>query len=150
MLRVGGLLPSAEVEQVVASRLARQSVLCRDCPPQLVVVIDEVVVRRMVGDRAVMRGQLGHLVEVAQLPHVQVRVIPADSPWRTGLSGSFVLVRQPDGVEVAYLDNQLRGQVVTESADVASLGARWESVTGEAFPRRRSIDLIREAAKTWT
>jgi hypothetical protein len=79
-----------------------------------------------------------------------VRLIPADGPWHTGLAGPFVLARMPDSREVAYLDNQLRGELVTDPDDVATLGRRWESITGEAFPRRRSVELIREVARTWT
>ncbi|MER7458234.1 helix-turn-helix transcriptional regulator [Micromonospora sp. NPDC126480] len=150
VLSTGGLLPPAEVEEIVASRLDRQRVLAREVPMQLVVVIDEVVLRRRVGDRSVMAGQLAHLAATGEREHVQVRVIPAEHPWHTGLAGPFVLARMPDGEEVAYLDNQLRGQMVTERADIASLGARWESVTGEALPRRRSVELIREVATTWT
>ncbi|MER7330137.1 MULTISPECIES: Scr1 family TA system antitoxin-like transcriptional regulator [unclassified Micromonospora] len=100
--------------------------------------------------RAVMAGQLTHLLRVAEQEHVQVRVIPSEVSWHTGLAGPFVLIRLPDGAEAAYVDNRLRGQVVTESADIASLGGRWESVAGEALPRRRSIELIREVATTWT
>ncbi|MDG4793206.1 DUF5753 domain-containing protein [Micromonospora sp. WMMD1082] len=151
VLTTGGLLPPVEVEEIVAARLARQRVLEREIPLQLVAVIDEVVLRRRVGgDRAVMAGQLTHLADQGERENVQVRVIPAESPWHTGLAGPFVLGRTPDGAEAAYLDNQLRGQVVTERADLASLGARWESVTGEALPRRRSIELIREVATTWS
>jgi hypothetical protein len=52
--------------------------------------------------------------------------------------------------ELAHLDNQLRGEIVNDQAEIASLGRRWESITGEALPRRPSIDLIREVGKTWT
>ena len=150
VLGTGGLLPPSEVDLIVASRLERQAVLGRDAPPQLVTVIDEVVLRRLVGDRAVMSGQLTHLAWS-----------PSGSTCRSGSSRPrargtpvwrvpFVLGRLPDGTELAYLDNQLRGQVVTDPVDVASLGRRWESVTGEALPQRRSIELIREVATTWT
>ncbi|MER5700883.1 helix-turn-helix transcriptional regulator [Micromonospora sp. NPDC002296] len=150
VLSTGGLLPPAEVERIVAGRLDRQVILSAEAPPQLVAVIDEVVLRRMVGDRAVMAGQLAHLAAMAGREHVQVRVIPAENPWHTGLAGPFVLARLPDGTELAYIDNQLRGQVVSDPVDVASLGRRWESVTGEALPCRRSIELIREVATTWS
>ena len=113
-------------------------------------MIDEVVLRRLLGDGSVMRGQLEHLVTVTEWPYVQVRVIPSDGPWHTGLAGPFVLARLDDGTELAYLDNQLRGQILNDRSDIASLGARWESITGEALPRRPSIDLIKEVAKTWT
>jgi hypothetical protein len=150
ILATGGLVPPAEVERIVASRLQRQSILTAEAPPQFIAVIDEVVLRRLVGDRAVMAGQLAHLAAMAELEHVQVRVIPAGAPWHTGLAGPFMLARLPDGTEVAYLDNQLRGEIVSDPLDVASLGRRWESVTGEAFPCRRSIELIREVATTWS
>ncbi|MGV9980775.1 Scr1 family TA system antitoxin-like transcriptional regulator [Micromonospora wenchangensis] len=149
VLRAGGH-SAGEVEQLVASRLARQIVLDRDPPPQLVVVIDEAVLCRLVGDRAVMARQVEHLATTADREYVQVRVIPADGPWYSGLAGAFMLARLPDGAEVAYLDNQLRGELVTESADVVSLGRRWESVAGEALSARQSISLIREAVKRWT
>ncbi|WP_422753270.1 Scr1 family TA system antitoxin-like transcriptional regulator [Micromonospora sp. WMMD708] len=149
VLRAGGHA-SDEVEQLVASRLARQAVLDREPPPQLVVVIDEGVLCRLVGDRVTMARQVSQLATATEREHVQVRVIPADGPWHTGLAGAFMLARLPDGAEVAYLDNQLRGEVVTESIDVASLGRRWESVAGEALSARQSTGLIREAVKRWT
>ncbi|WP_343449938.1 DUF5753 domain-containing protein [Micromonospora oryzae] len=150
VLSTGGLLPPAEVERIVAGRLDRQAILDAEAPPRLVAVIDEVVLRRVVGDRAVMAGQVAHLAALAGREHVQVRVIPAENPWHTGLAGPFVLAGLPDGTELAYFDNQLRGQVVSDPVDVASLGRRWESVTGEALPRRQSIELIREVATTWS
>ncbi|MGY3516563.1 Scr1 family TA system antitoxin-like transcriptional regulator [Micromonospora sp. PTRAS2] len=63
----------AELERIVAGRLERQAILDAEAPPQLVVVIDEVVLRRVVGDRAVMAGQVAHLAAAAEREHVQVR-----------------------------------------------------------------------------
>ncbi|MFG1955127.1 hypothetical protein [Micromonospora sp. NPDC048830] len=34
--------------------------------------------------------------------------------------------------------------------DVATLDRRWERVRGEALSRAQSLDLIREAARSWT
>ena len=150
MLNVGRVFPPETVEEIVASRLRRQVILSRDQPPQLHAVIDEVVLRRLLGDRGVMREQLDHLATMAELPHVQLRVIPADGPWHTGLAGPFVIARLAEGKEVAYLDNQLRGQIADDRDDIASLRRRWDSLTGEALPRRQTIELIREVAQTWT
>lgn len=150
MLQVGGVNTADEVERIVAGRLDRQAILDRDDPPYLVVVIDEVVLRRLLGDRAVMHGQLLHLIEVTRrCPHVQVWVIPSSVPWHTGLAGPFVLARLGDGSELAYMDNQLRGDIINDCADIATLGRRWDSVCGEALSRQQSIDLIAEVAQTW-
>ncbi|MEV4625638.1 DUF5753 domain-containing protein [Micromonospora sp. NPDC049523] len=150
MLDVGRVLPPETVEQIVASRLKRQWILSRDQPPQFHVVVDEVVLRRLLGNRDLMREQLEHLAKMAELPCVQLRVIPSDTPWHTGLAGSFVLAQLRDGKELAYLDNQLRGQIEKEAADIVMHKKRWDNLTGEALSRRQTIELIRDMAQTWT
>lgn len=144
------MLTDEEVGERVLARMARQAVLTRDQPPQLVAVLDEAALRRQVGDRATMREQLAHLLAVGAQPHVQVRIVPAETPWHVGLNGPFILARLTDGTEVAHLDNQLRGQTVDGPNDLASLGRRWETVAGEALPRRQSARLIEEVATSWT
>ena len=52
-----------EVERLVEVRLARQKILTRDDRPRLWAVIDEAVIRRVVGGTEVMRGQLRHLAD---------------------------------------------------------------------------------------
>nr|MDT0659225.1 helix-turn-helix transcriptional regulator [Micromonospora sp. DSM 115978] len=151
MLRVGGVNTPDEVERILADRLARQAILAREDPPYLVAVIDEVVLRRLLGDRSVMRGQLLRLAEISECsPHVQVRVIPSAVPWHTGLAGPFVLARLGDGTELAYVDGQLRGEIYADPADIATLGRRWDSICGEALSRQASLDLIEEVAWTWS
>ncbi|MDG4833100.1 Scr1 family TA system antitoxin-like transcriptional regulator [Solwaraspora sp. WMMD1047] len=151
MLRVGAVHTPDEVEAILADRLARQSILARDRPPYLVAVMDEVVLRRLLGDRTVMRDQALHLIEIARRhPHVQIRVIPSTVPWHTGLSGSFVLARLADATELAYVDGQLRGDIYADPADIATLGRRWDSICGESLTRQASLDLIEEVARTWS
>lgn len=113
-------------------------------------MIDEVVLRRLLGSRDLMREQLEHLAKMAEQPFVQLRVIPSDTPWHTGLAGPFVLAQLRDGKELAYLDNQLRGQIEKEASDIVMLKKRWDSLTGEALSRRQTIALIRDVAQTWT
>lgn len=59
--------PPSKIEQTVQARLRRQELLRRDPPCSFRAVIDESVLRRQVGEPSVMREQLAHLVEVAQL-----------------------------------------------------------------------------------
>ncbi|MFG2057719.1 Scr1 family TA system antitoxin-like transcriptional regulator [Micromonospora sp. NPDC048930] len=150
MLGTVGELTAEEVEARVVARLARQAVLAADPRPHLVAVLEEHTLRRQVGDRAVMREQLQHLLAVGTEPNVQVRVVPADTPWHIGLHGPFILARLASGAELAHLDNQLRGQTVDGPNDIAALERRWETVAGEALPRRQSARLIEEVVKTWT
>lgn len=63
------------VERRVQLRMRRQNVLRRDPPLKLLVVLDESILRRRIGDEAVMYEQLQRLAEVDQ-QHVSVRVLP--------------------------------------------------------------------------
>ncbi|MEV1287582.1 helix-turn-helix transcriptional regulator [Micromonospora sp. NPDC049679] len=139
-----------EIEPQVAARMERQAVLTRDHPPQLVVVLDEYVLRRPVGGPAVMADQLRHLAEVGRRCRVHLHVVPAGVGAYAGLNGAFVVATPPDGDDVAYLDNQLQGQVVDRAADVLSVRQTWESVRAEALSHGQTMDLITEATRTWT
>ncbi|MGK5674864.1 helix-turn-helix domain-containing protein [Micromonospora sp. URMC 106] len=150
VLTGGGMLREAEIEQRVASRLARQAVLSREAPPEVVFVVDESVLRRQIGDRKVMAEQFDHLLAVTAAPHVDLHVVPADAGMHAGLAGAFILARTPEGGEVAHLDTPLRAHVSDRSDDVDSLQRRWENLRGEALPRRASRELVVEVAESWT
>ena len=64
------------VERLVEVRLARQKILTRDDRPRLWAVIDEAVIRRVVGGTEVMRGQLRYLADSAQQGKTTIQVVP--------------------------------------------------------------------------
>jgi transcriptional regulator with XRE-family HTH domain len=143
-------LAGEEIEQPLAARLARQAVLDRPAPPQLVVVLDYTVLERPVGGPKVMQEQLRHLVETARRPRVHLHIVPKGTGAYPGLNGAFVIATQPQGGDIAYLDNQLTGMIVERTVDVHSLRQIWESVRAEAMPHGASLKLISEAAESWT
>jgi transcriptional regulator with XRE-family HTH domain len=147
----GGRFTAEEVEQVVASRLERQKILDRDEPPQLIAVIDEAVIHRPVLDRpGLMLAQVERLVELAELEHIQLHVVPVETGMYLGMAGQFIIAELPDGKRVAHADNQLSAQIVDAPADIARLAKTWEIVRNEALPGRQSLHRIKEVAKTWT
>ncbi|WP_327030506.1 helix-turn-helix transcriptional regulator [Micromonospora sp. NBC_01740] len=151
VLEDGGLVTGAEVEERMAARLQRQQILDRAQPPQLVAVVDESVLHRPVVDQfGVMREQIEHLIELAARPHIHLHVIPAEVGVHAGVAGPFILAGYADGGWVAHLDSPLRAQVLDRAEDIASLHRRWESVRSEALPRRQSLVLMQEVAKTWS
>ena len=89
MIGVGERLTAEEVDRRVAARLERQAILTGQSPPQFIAVLDAAVLRRRVGDATVMRGQLDHLVVMAELPHVDAHIVPADIGVYAGLAGPF-------------------------------------------------------------
>ncbi|SCE64201.1 Helix-turn-helix domain-containing protein [Micromonospora matsumotoense] len=147
----GGRFAPEDVDRIVASRLERQAILRRERPPQLICVIDETVLRRPVLDQpGLMIEQCEHLARLTAEEHIQVHIVPTDAGMYLGLAGQFIIAEMPDGERVAYADNQLTAQIVDATPDVASLARTWEIVRNEALPRRQSIELIKEVAKSWT
>lgn len=140
---------NGDVEEAVTARLARQTILDRDLPPELFVVIDEGVLHRPVGSRDVMAGQLKHLIETSGGSTI-LRVIPAGTGVHDGLPGPFIIADFADGTSAAYLDSPLRGMVIQDTDDVTALAATWDRLAAEAMARSASVELIEEVLEEWT
>ncbi|GAA3753830.1 helix-turn-helix transcriptional regulator [Plantactinospora mayteni] len=140
----GALLTGEQVQQKVTERLDRQSILTRDDPPQVIAVVDECVIRRVIGGREVMREQLAHLLKLSATPLVQIQVVPDSIGSYPGLGGPFVLATLPTNADVGYIDSQLQGKVVEQPADVLQLRRAWDAIRGSALAVPQSIELITE------
>lgn len=141
VLRFDPTRSEEEVEKLVASRLQRQEILTRDQPPLVIAVLDESALRRR---DAIMAEQFRHLRRMAELPYIQLHIIPADAGLHVGLSGQLALARSADGNWVGNLTNQLADFVVDDEDSIAALLARWEGVRGVALPQNQSLTLLKE------
>ena len=72
-------IPPEEVDRRVAVRMKRQERLYEENPLTLRALIDEAALHRPAGKPKIMRGQLEHLIEAADLPNVSLRVLPYDA-----------------------------------------------------------------------
>lgn len=79
------------VEQRVALRMARQSVLTRHPEPLLWAILDEGVLRRVVGDRDVMRRQVQKLYDASHRPGVTLQVLPFAAGIHLAVTGAFTI-----------------------------------------------------------
>ena len=84
-------IPPSVYDRFLRVRIRRQQRLTDEPVLQLSVVIDEAVLLRRIGDRELMRAQLGRLADVAELPNVDLRVLPLDRETAL-LAGSFVIM----------------------------------------------------------
>jgi transcriptional regulator with XRE-family HTH domain len=93
-----------EIEHRLTHRIKRQGILHRDAPTPYSAIIHESALRMGFGGPAVARGQLTHLLEMSELPHVTLRVIPfgAERYPSTGQSFDYVegAVPQLDTVQL--------------------------------------------------
>ncbi|ARQ71514.1 helix-turn-helix domain-containing protein [Streptomyces marincola] len=146
-----GLSPE-EVDRLVAVRMTRQEVLRRkDSPLRLTAIINEAVLRRHVGGPDLMRGQLAHIVEVAEeLPHVRVQVVPFSAGAHAGMNGKFAVLHFPEGAapkSIVYMENLADAWVGRREPDIARFTDAFTDLQALAPGPQESLRMIKEAIK---
>ncbi|WP_414168164.1 helix-turn-helix domain-containing protein [Streptoverticillium reticulum] len=134
-----------EIEEKVAARLARKSVLTKEDPPLLWSVLDEAVVRRPIGGPAVMREQLVYVLEASTAPNVEVQVLPFAAGAHSVLGGSLTLFSFDNAPTLAYLEGDSTGQLVRDRKTVARYSHRYDLVHAAALSPAASARLIEKA-----
>ncbi|TLS47325.1 helix-turn-helix domain-containing protein [Streptomyces montanus] len=138
------LLSEETIEQRVVSRLARQEILTGWPPPMVTAVIDESVLRRKLGGLKVRQGQLEHLSKLGRLRNITLQVLPLDCEENSGVDGPFILLTPKGKAQVAYLEVQGAGQLITDPEEVRILAARYGSIRGQALTPSESLALMQE------
>lgn len=77
------------LEQRVEVRLRRQGLLTSDHPPRYRVLLDQAVLQRQVGGRAVMEKQLQRILDAADAEQVAVQVIPFEAGAHASADSNF-------------------------------------------------------------
>jgi transcriptional regulator with XRE-family HTH domain len=140
-----GEQPTEErVDALVKLRMTRQELLKRADPPRLSFILDEAVVRRLVGGRAVMRRQVHHLIQMADIPNVTIELVPFSAGVHPGMHGPFVVIEFPDTADedALYLESP-RGDVVYRDAPDEIKASR------EIFRQLRVMSLRPEGSVTY-
>jgi transcriptional regulator with XRE-family HTH domain len=145
VIRAG--LPGAsrdEVERCVDVRIQRQDILGGDSPLELWAIVDEAALRRQVGGKAVMRAQLNHVLEAAELPHLTFQVIPFHAGAHAGMPGSFVFMQFTDAAipDVIYLDSMAGDLFLETEADVRRYRLSFEHLRAVAMSPDASRALV--------
>jgi hypothetical protein len=144
VLSVGRTLTSAtQLTERVAFRMDRQERLCSDDCPDLVVILDESVLRRPIGSPAVMREQLRRLLATEHDPHIAVQVLPFAAGAQPGMGGSLTVLTLDDGSEVAYTEGADFGQLIDEPEDVTAYLLSYDQLRANALPPDMSLDMLR-------
>ncbi|HEX5349616.1 MAG TPA: helix-turn-helix transcriptional regulator [Pseudonocardiaceae bacterium] len=137
-----------EVDKRVAVRLRRQARLTGSNPLQLTAVVDEVALQRCARD-PVVTDQLAHLIQVAQWPSVELRVLPFDLGLHVGQAGSFSVLSFPDGLlpDVGYQEYVVGGHVIDDEPVVEELATLFDELRRQALGPTESLDMIAQLAK---
>ena len=138
-----------QVERRVNVRVTRQRLLARANPPLLWAVVDEAALRRTIGGRDVLRGQIEHLLEVTKLPNVRLQVVPFDVGGHAAAGGAFSILRFPDEdlPDVVYVEQLNSALYLDKRDDVEQYLVAMEALCITALTPARTVSFLRDLAK---
>jgi transcriptional regulator with XRE-family HTH domain len=140
------------IGRMVRVRLRRQQVLDRDWL-RLTVVLDESVLKRRIGDDAVMYEQLQHLARLAGRPNLTLQILPL-SAQHTIFGESFVIFGFGDDSDDTLPDvvatEQLRSRLTLEGERETYLHRiAFQMLAQASLDPAASKALISETAETY-
>ncbi|AJE44164.1 helix-turn-helix domain-containing protein [Streptomyces nodosus] len=110
------------LERRVNLRLRRQSLLEAPDAPTLWVVMEEAVLHRVVGGPKVMREQIDRLLEVSELAHVSLDIVPFTAGAHLGACAPFTYFRfeEPELPDIVYSEILSASMYLDQRSDVAA------------------------------
>jgi len=145
-------MPPGMIGRLVRVRMRRQQVLNRE-GLHLSVVLDESVLRRRIGDEAVMYDQLQRLLQEADRPRMTLRILPLNAQ-HTVFGESFVIFGFRDDSDAMLHDvvvtEQLRNSVTLEGERETHLHRiAFQALSDAALDPATSRALILETAESY-
>lgn len=145
----GAVVSDAEgIEARVKLRMERKQIFDQQEPPQLIAVIDESALHRMIGGAKVMAGQLRHLTEMCRPPGLTIQVVPRDLGAYPGIEGPFCVMSYPDdvGLDMAFLDQRYSGLWLEDGDHVRLYRSLHDHLRALALSCPQSTALIERLA----
>lgn len=141
--------PASEVQRRVELRMRRAELLEREAAPQLWAVIDESVLLRVLGSRAVMREQLEHLVTMAERTNVTVQIVPLDvtNASAPAIPVTYLRFGGLDLPDVVYLEHIRSANFLEDRDETEEYRIALDRLADEALEPRDSVELLRRTIK---
>ncbi|WP_280666600.1 MULTISPECIES: helix-turn-helix domain-containing protein [unclassified Kitasatospora] len=142
--------PQDEVDRLVKIRLDRQTILKRESgPTQLAVVINESVLRRVMGSPDLMRDQLNHLADVASTPNIKLQIVPFAAGFHPAMTGAFTMLtfEDPKVGPLIHLEALSSTTVIDDRERVRRYEESWADLIATAASRDESVRIVTQAAK---
>ncbi|WP_424183568.1 helix-turn-helix domain-containing protein [Actinokineospora sp. G85] len=140
-------VPAADIDSRVSARMARQAILNRSEPPTCRMLLDEYVLRRVIGTPKIMARQLRHLLEMIEKPTTTLQVLPMALRGHPGLDGPFLLLDFEQQQPVVYLDHKVSGLFLEEPDQVALFRDVTDKLSAVALSQTKSADLVATIAQ---
>ncbi|MFD8384145.1 helix-turn-helix domain-containing protein [Streptomyces sp. NPDC059679] len=123
------------IETAVGFRMQRQTVLTGESPPEIHAVIHEAALHMRFGGQAVMRKQLLRLIELADLPHVSIQVLPFSAGGVSTLSTPFfILTSHGSSLETVLIETPAQSLYLHDGDSVTKYRRQFDRLRSAALP----------------
>lgn len=115
-------------------------------PLHLHAVIDEAALGKVIGSPDIMREQLEHLVRMARLPNVTIRLLANERGAHQGMISGFTLLSfsATEEAPVLYIEHLLGAVHIEEEAQLREARLTFEHLTVQALSPEASVALIEQ------
>lgn len=135
-----------DIDRKIELRIKRQALLIREMPesPQLDVILNEAVIRRVAGSPRIMAAQLQRLLDISEAPNVELRVLPFSAGLHSCMMTPYTILSFPDrqDPDVVYLETATGALYLEKPKELAQYGARFGDLRQKSLDRHRSRDLM--------
>jgi len=150
VLKANSLTSTPEqVERQLQVRMRRQQILDRPDPepPAMWVILDEAVIRRVVGGREIMHGQLARLREMSADPAVTLQILAFTAGAHMAAYGSFALFDPSDPAFplTASTDRPAGNLIEDDPEDIRRYTTMFDHLRASSLDPAESRTLIGEA-----
>jgi transcriptional regulator with XRE-family HTH domain len=137
-----------EVDRRVEVRMTRQSVLAREERPELWAIMDESVIRRVIGGPRVMGAQIEHLIAAGDQGRTTIQVVPYGADPHPGLAGPFIILgfAEPSESDVVYLETVGGNLYVDKPEETRLFATAFDHLRAVALSPGDTRAMLRAAA----
>lgn len=135
-------LSESDVDALVAARISRQVVLGRSDGPDLHLMVEEMVLRRRMGDPIMMYGQLQHLLAVMVRRNITLQVVPFDMEAAVATDGALLILEFPDQPTLVYEESRTTSTFLEDEEHIARTRLAWQRLHAVALSPDDSTRLI--------
>jgi transcriptional regulator with XRE-family HTH domain len=151
VIKLGDHLQSVstdEIERRVVLRMKRQAILTQPDAPSVWAVLDEAALWRIT-NQVVLRAQIKHLSEMAELPNVTIQAVPFRSGGHAAAGGPFTILRfcTPSLPDVVYLEQLTSALYLDKPRDVKHYLMVMDRLCVQALSPAETIDFLNNLTK---
>ncbi|MGX1542847.1 helix-turn-helix domain-containing protein [Streptomyces adustus] len=148
--RAGAHMAVEDIERAVQVRMERQTWLARQDAPDAWFIVNEGALRKVIGDRSLMRDQIERVLESARLPTVTLQVLPFDS-GTCPVTGSFTMLGfpAPEDPDLVYRDGITDAVYLEGEHHVREYDRTFDGLRAAALSPQRSNRLVETVLKEY-